>query len=40
MLLIRKVGTAADVYAIAMMVTQIETATKRTKKNGQINRQD
>ncbi len=34
MLLIPKVGTAADVYAIDMMVTQIETAMKRTKKIG------
>lgn len=34
MLLIPKVGTAADVYAVDMMVTQIETAMKRTKKIG------
>ncbi len=34
MLLIPKVGTAADVYAIDMMVTQIETAMKRTKRIG------
>ncbi len=34
MLLIPKVGTAADVYAIDMMVTQIEAAMKRTKKIG------
>jgi len=34
MILIPKVGTAADVYAVDMMVTQIETAMKRTKKIG------
>ena len=34
MILIPKVGTAADVYAIDMMVTQIETAMQRTKKIG------
>jgi malyl-CoA/(S)-citramalyl-CoA lyase len=34
MLLIPKVGTAADVYAIDMLVTQIETAKKRTKRLG------
>ena len=34
MLLIPKVGTAADVYAVDMLVTQIETAKKRTKKLG------
>jgi malyl-CoA/(S)-citramalyl-CoA lyase len=34
MLLIPKTGVAADVYAVDMMVTQIETAMKRTKKIG------
>ncbi len=34
MLLIPKVGTAADVYAIDMLVTQIEAAMKRTKRIG------
>jgi malyl-CoA/(S)-citramalyl-CoA lyase len=34
MILIPKVGTAADVYAIDMIVTQIETAMQRTKKIG------
>jgi malyl-CoA/(S)-citramalyl-CoA lyase len=34
MILIPKVGTAADVYAIDMMVTQIETAMGRTKRIG------
>lgn len=34
MILIPKVGTAADVYAIDMMVTQIETAMGRTKRLG------
>ncbi len=34
MLLIPKVGTAADVYAVDMMVTQIEAAMKRPKKIG------
>jgi malyl-CoA/(S)-citramalyl-CoA lyase len=34
MILIPKVGVPADVYAIDMMVTQIETAKKRTKKIG------
>ncbi len=34
MILIPKVGKAADVYAVDMMVTQIETAMKRTKKIG------
>jgi len=34
MILIPKVGTAADVYAIDMMVTQIETAMRRTKRIG------
>ena len=34
MILIPKVGTAADVYAIDMMVTQIEAAMQRTKKIG------
>jgi len=34
MILIPKVGTAADVYAIDMMVTQIETAIGRTKRIG------
>ncbi len=34
MLLIPKVGTPADVYAVDMMVTQIEAAMKRTKKIG------
>jgi malyl-CoA/(S)-citramalyl-CoA lyase len=34
MILIPKVGTAADVYAIDMMVTQIETAMSRTKRIG------
>ncbi len=34
MLLIPKVGTAADVYAVDMMVTQIESAMKRTKRIG------
>jgi malyl-CoA/(S)-citramalyl-CoA lyase len=34
MILIPKVGTAADVYAIDMLVTQIETAKKRTKRIG------
>ena len=34
MILIPKAGTAADVYAVDMMVTQIEAAKKRTKKIG------
>ena len=34
MLLIPKVGVAADVYAVDMMVTQIESAKKRTKRIG------
>lgn len=34
MILIPKVGVAADVYAIDMLVTQIETAKKRTKRIG------
>ena len=34
MLLIPKVGVPADVYAIDMLVTQIETAKKRTKRIG------
>ena len=34
MILIPKVGTAQDVYAVDMLVTQIENAKKRTKKIG------
>ena len=34
MILIPKVGVAADVYAIDMLVTQIETAKKRAKRIG------
>ncbi|MFY9835590.1 MAG: CoA ester lyase [Xanthobacteraceae bacterium] len=34
MILIPKVGVAADVYAIDMLVTQIETAKRRTKRIG------
>jgi malyl-CoA/(S)-citramalyl-CoA lyase len=34
MILIPKVGVAADVYAVDMMVTQIETAKKRSKRTG------
>jgi len=34
LIMIPKVGTAADVYAIDMLVTQIETATGRKKKLG------
>lgn len=34
MILIPKVGTAQDVYALDMLVTQIETAKKRTKRIG------
>jgi malyl-CoA/(S)-citramalyl-CoA lyase len=34
MILIPKVGVAADVYAIDMLVTQIETAKKRTRRIG------
>jgi malyl-CoA/(S)-citramalyl-CoA lyase len=34
MILIPKVGVAADVYAVDMLVTQIETATRRTKRLG------
>ncbi len=34
MILIPKVGVPADVYAVDMMVTQIEAAKKRTKKIG------
>ncbi len=34
MILIPKVGTPADVYAVDMMVTQIETAKKRAKRIG------
>ncbi len=34
MILIPKVGTAADVYAVDMLVTQIEAATGRTKRIG------
>jgi malyl-CoA/(S)-citramalyl-CoA lyase len=34
MILIPKVGVAADVYALDMFVTQIETAKQRTKRIG------
>ena len=34
MILIPKVGVAADVYAVDMMVTQIEAAKKRSKRIG------
>ena len=34
MLLLPKVGVSADVYALDMLVTQIELATKRTKRLG------
>lgn len=34
MLLIPKVGVAADVYALDMLVTQIETAARRTRRIG------
>ncbi len=34
MIMIPKVGTAADVYAVDMLVTQIEDAKKRTKRIG------
>ena len=34
MLLIPKVGVAADVYAVDMLVTQIETSTQRAKRLG------
>jgi malyl-CoA/(S)-citramalyl-CoA lyase len=34
MILIPKVGVAADVYAVDMLVTQIETAMRRTKRIG------
>ncbi|MEX3814491.1 CoA ester lyase [Paraburkholderia sp. BR13439] len=34
MILIPKVGVAADVYAVDMLVTQIETARKRTRRIG------
>ena len=34
LIMIPKVGTAADVYALDMLVTQIETMKKRTKKIG------
>jgi malyl-CoA/(S)-citramalyl-CoA lyase len=34
MILIPKVGVAADIYAIDMLVTQIETAKRRTKRIG------
>jgi malyl-CoA/(S)-citramalyl-CoA lyase len=34
MILIPKAGTAADVYAVDMLVTQIESAKKRTKRIG------
>jgi malyl-CoA/(S)-citramalyl-CoA lyase len=34
MILIPKVGVAADVYAVDMLVTQIETAMRRTKRLG------
>ena len=34
MILIPKVGVAADVYALDMLVTQIETAKKRSKRIG------
>jgi malyl-CoA/(S)-citramalyl-CoA lyase len=34
MILIPKVGVAADVYALDMLVTQIETAKRRTKRIG------
>ncbi|HWH73803.1 MAG TPA: CoA ester lyase [Methylibium sp.] len=34
MILIPKAGTAADVYAVDMLVTQIEAAKKRTKRIG------
>jgi malyl-CoA/(S)-citramalyl-CoA lyase len=34
MILIPKVGVAADVYAVDMLVTQVETAIKRTRRIG------
>jgi malyl-CoA/(S)-citramalyl-CoA lyase len=34
LIMIPKVGTAADVYAVDMLVTQIEAATKATKRIG------
>jgi malyl-CoA/(S)-citramalyl-CoA lyase len=34
MILIPKVGVAADVYAVDMLVTQVETAARRTKRIG------
>src|SRR5512143_1411346 len=34
LIMIPKVGTAADVYAVDMLVTQIETAKKRSKRIG------
>src|SRR3954449_11841001 len=34
LLMIPKVGTAADVYAVDMLVTQIETAKRRSKRLG------
>jgi len=34
MILIPKVGVAADVYAVDMLLTQIETATRRSKRLG------
>jgi malyl-CoA/(S)-citramalyl-CoA lyase len=34
LIMIPKVGTAADVYAVDMLVTQIETAKRRTKRVG------
>jgi malyl-CoA/(S)-citramalyl-CoA lyase len=34
MILIPKVGVAADVYAVDMLVTQVETAVKRTRRIG------
>ncbi|MGE0210103.1 MAG: CoA ester lyase [Parvibaculaceae bacterium] len=34
LIMIPKIGTPADVYALDMLVTQIETATKRKKKIG------
>jgi malyl-CoA/(S)-citramalyl-CoA lyase len=34
LIMIPKVGTAADIYAVDMLVTQVEAATKRKKKIG------
>ena len=34
LIMIPKVGTAADIYAVDMLVTQVEAATKRKKKVG------